>query len=262
MEILVLGRIEAPSRSSTTASTRCASWRRCCAGKRVRNRTSSCVAVEDKGRWPMVVVAPRTRSRSKASDKPALIAIGAGDVACRLNVEGTDHGHQDFQSSYAGHPHGPPSERPSVLRRQDKRPGARPHSHPSGRRHRLAQSGQCRKAALTLKQATSGAGLSALGAAGDITDRARRPRPAAPHAWPSTPLIGLSRRDVASAAAKSLLKAVARHPEKGGRPRTYARYLKELGAGGEGPVSALAVPSPRTGALPIRPGRTTRCTRA
>ncbi len=100
--------------------------------------------------------------------------------------------------------------------------------------------GKARQAAGTAASLTdkaTHAGLSALGAAGDITGLVAE---ASRNTLAVNPLIGLNRRDVASAAA-ALLKAVARTPR---RATTHVgRYVKELGQVVKG-GSALA-PDPK-----------------
>ena len=96
---------------------------------------------------------------------------------------------------------------------------------------------QAASAAAALTEKATQAGLSALGAAGDITGLVAE---ASRNTLAVNPLIGLNRRDVASAAA-ALLKAVARTPR---RATTHVgRYVKELGQVVKG-GSALA-PDPK-----------------
>jgi len=101
-----------------------------------------------------------------------------------------------------------------------------------------------RGAAAKLTDKATQAGLAALGTAGDITGLVAE---ASRNTLAVNPLIGLNRRDVASAAG-SLLKAVTRTPR---RAATHVgRYVKELGQVVKGRSSLAPDPKDRRFADP------------
>ncbi|MBE7417561.1 MAG: alpha/beta fold hydrolase [Ideonella sp.] len=102
------------------------------------------------------------------------------------------------------------------------KPAPRPRGKTAESAAQALRSGHA--AARALKDAASQAGSAAIGAAAGLTDLVAQ---ASENTLAINPLVGLSRRDVTSA-AKSLLKAVTKTPGKAATH--YGRYLKELGA--------------------------------
>lgn len=98
----------------------------------------------------------------------------------------------------------------------------KPAAKPASRSAKPAARGTASAAAKLTEQARQ-AGLSALGTAADVTGLVAE---ASRNTLAINPLIGLNRRDVASAAG-SLLKAVTRTPRRAASH--LGRYVKELG---------------------------------